>query len=254
MEIQHLRHATFILTVSGRKLIVDPMLDKVHTRPPIKLKRNETPNPTVELPYEDKKLGKFINSLDGIIITHTHSDHYDATAKSLLPKSIPLFCQPEDQNKLAADGFLNIIPVNPDFDWKELRFTRTRGRHGHGVIRYRMGCVSGFVIHSKGEPTLYIAGDTVWCPEVEKALEKHNPDVIIVYAGAARFDLGKPITMTSADILKVCQKAPNSRVVAIHMEAINHCGLTREALGHFLAVNGLTSRVLIPKDGEVIKF
>ena len=35
-----------------------------------------------------------------------------------------------------------------------------------------MGKVSGFVLKYIGQPTLYIAGDTIWCDEVENAIKK----------------------------------------------------------------------------------
>lgn len=50
-----------------------------------------------------------------------------------------------------------------------------------------MGPVSGFVLEAKTEPTLYISGDTVWCPEVKQALHTHNPDVVVCFAGGAQF-------------------------------------------------------------------
>ncbi len=53
-----------------------------------------------------------------------------------------------------------------------------------------MGAVSGFVLAAAGEPTLYIAGDTIWCEEVRTALEQHQPDVVVVNAGAAQLAEG----------------------------------------------------------------
>jgi hypothetical protein len=47
---------------------------------------------------------------------------------------------------------------------------RTGGRHGTGEIGEKMGPVSGYVLRGPGEPVVYIAGDTVWCPEVAAAL------------------------------------------------------------------------------------
>ena len=47
--------------------------------------------------------------------------------------------------------------------------------------------VSGFVLRAKGEAALYIAGDTVWCEDVRKALREYDPKVIVVNAGAAQF-------------------------------------------------------------------
>jgi L-ascorbate metabolism protein UlaG (beta-lactamase superfamily) len=117
-----------------------------------------------------------------------------------------------------------------------------------------MGRVSGFVLRAPGEPTLYLAGDTVWCRPVDEALHRYRPDVTVVNAGGACFAAGDPITMTAADVAQVCREAPATQVVAVHMDAINHCHLTRETLRAALAAQGFERRVFIPDDGEVIAF
>ena len=86
----------------------------------------------------------------------------------------------------------------------------------------RMGPVSGYVLSRSGSPTLYIAGDSVWCPEVAAAITTHKPSIIFVNAGAAQFLEGGPITMDVDDVVKVCQAAPQATIVAMHMEAVNH--------------------------------
>jgi len=54
--------------------------------------------------------------------------------------------------------------------------------------------------------------------------------VIVVNAGGARFLEGDPITMMPQDVIHVCKAAPHAQVIAVHMEAINHCLLTRGEL------------------------
>ena len=71
--------------------------------------------------------------------------------------------------------------------------------------------VSGFVLARAGEPSLYVAGDTVWCDEVAAALDAHRPDVVVVNAGGARFTEGDPITMTADDVAAVAAHAPGAR-------------------------------------------
>jgi L-ascorbate metabolism protein UlaG (beta-lactamase superfamily) len=116
-----------------------------------------------------------------------------------------------------------------------------------------MAPVSGYVLSRVGEPTIYIAGDTVWCPEVAAAIETHKPDIIVVNAGAAQFLEGGPITMDAADVLQVCTAAPGADVIAVHMDAINHCILTRRGLREALDHSPAKSRVRIPQDGEELQ-
>jgi L-ascorbate metabolism protein UlaG (beta-lactamase superfamily) len=115
-----------------------------------------------------------------------------------------------------------------------------------------MGTVSGFVLAANGEPTIYIAGDTIWCPAVNAAIETHHPDVIVVNSGAAQFNFGAPIIMTDQDVIKVCQTAPQAKVVAVHMEAVNHCRLRRQALAEEVKKGGVSQQVAIPQDGDIL--
>jgi L-ascorbate metabolism protein UlaG (beta-lactamase superfamily) len=108
--------------------------------------------------------------------------------------------------------------------------------------------VSGFVLRAPGEPTVYIAGDTIWCDEVQQALHTHKPEIVVVNTGAAQFLKGEAITMTADDVVAVCQAAPTAQVVAVHMEAINHCLLTRNDLA--FQVEAARVRAAIPGDGE----
>jgi L-ascorbate metabolism protein UlaG (beta-lactamase superfamily) len=105
------------------------------------------------------------------------------------------------------------------------------------------------VLSSAGEPTLYIAGDTIWYDQVAETIKEHNPQVIVVNAGAAQFLHGDPITMTAGDVVRVCRAAPHAQVIAVHMEAINHCLLTRAEL----AKQAAGVKLVIPDDGEQVE-
>ena len=248
MEIRLVRHATLGVRMGGKTLLVDPMLGPPGTMPPIRNTPNDRPNPLVPLPDLD------LTATDALLVTHTHADHFDEAAAGELQKDLPLFCQPEDEEKFSSDGFSDVRPVDDALRWEGIELRRTGGRHGTGEIGARMAPVSGFVLRAPGEPALYVAGDTIWCPEVEDALREHHPDVVVVNAGAARFNVGDPITMTAGDVTGVVRHAAGASVVAVHMEAINHCLLGRDELRSSLAALGVSGRVSIPADGERIAF
>jgi L-ascorbate metabolism protein UlaG (beta-lactamase superfamily) len=139
-------------------------------------------------------------------------------------------------------------------EWEGLTVHRTGGRHGREEAMVQgLGPVSGFVVAAEGEPTVYVAGDTVWCPEVADAIEAHRPDWIVVNAGGARFLEGGTVTMEAADVAAVAEAAPEARVVAVHLEAINHCLETRADLAAGLAAAGAGGRIAIPGDGETLE-
>ena len=253
MKMQHLRHATFHLQYNGLNLLVDPMLSKKEALEPVKNSANQRRNPLVELPLGDHELQQLIKNLDAVVLTHTHFDHFDTAAAELLPRELPVICQPCDTAKLAEMGFKDVCPIDKALDFKGVSLTRTSGKHGRGAIGKAMGNVSGYVLHATAEPILYIAGDTVWCSHVEKALERHKPDIAVLYTGAAQFNSGGPITMTAEHVMRVCHTSPNTKVIAIHMEAINHCMLSRGELRQYAEANGLSDRIVIPADGEQLE-
>lgn len=250
MDIRLVRHATLLIQMNNKKILVDPMLSPVETMPPIQNSTNDRRNPLVPLALPLQE----IVDVDAVMATHTHRDHFDDAAAGQLPKTLPVFCQKEDEEKLKGYGFTSVHPVVEDFIWEGITMIRTGGQHGTGEIGQKMGPVSGFVLQSNGEPTLYVAGDTIYCAEVQAALDAFRPDVTIVNAGAAQFAVGEPITMNGPDVAQVCMKAPYSQVVAVHMETINHCLLTRQALAEYLQEKGLRERVQIPADGELMRF
>ncbi len=208
----------------------------------------------VELPLNDADLSALLAQIDLILVTHTHRDHWDKRAVELLPKSLPLICQPADVDRFRQDGFSDVQPIEREGRWQNIQLSRTDGKHGTGEIGQLMGTVSGFVLRAEGEPSLYIAGDTIWCEDVQRALSTHQPQVTVVNAGAAQFLKGDPITMSAADVEQVLRARPSMPVVAVHMETINHCWLTRAMLKTHLQTAGLAERCAIPADGEMLSF
>ncbi len=249
MRLRLIRHATLIVEIAGVRIIVDPLLGAAGGQPPIPETPNPQPNPLVELPVPADDV---VRDVQAVLITHLHPDHVDIEALTLLDATLPVLCQANDATLLARQGRGDLRPFASETALGQVTVTRTGGRHGHGAIADELGPVSGYVLRAQGEPTLYLAGDTVWCPDVEAAVETHTPDVIVVNAGAARFIAGDPITMDVPDVVAVCRAAPDALIVAVHMEAINHCLLTRAALRAGLAAEGLADRVAIPADGETL--
>ena len=250
MRIRLIRHATLIVEYGGHTLIVDPMLDETGARPAIEDSPNPRNNPLVALPMPADEV---LQSVGAVLVTHTHSDHWDASAARLISKQLPLFGQAEDEPKFRSQGFADITSIRLAASWNGIEITRTGGQHGTGEIGKAMAPVSGFVLRSKGEPTVYVAGDTIWCAEVEDALSRFKPKVIVLNAGAARFLEGDPITMTADDVILACQASPTSQVVAVHMEAINHCLLTRADLAFQLEAARVIQQVAIPGDGDWVE-
>jgi L-ascorbate metabolism protein UlaG (beta-lactamase superfamily) len=243
MRLMLVRNATLVVEIDGRRLLVDPLLSDAEAYPPIENTPNQRRNPLVPLPRPAEEL---VAGLDGVLVTHLHNDHFDRVAQELLRKDLPLFCQDGDEGKVRDLGFSRVTAVGIELAWYGLVIRRTRGRHGTGELGDALGPVSGFVVRPRSDRSLFIAGDTIWCDEVAEALELNRPDVTVVNAGGAVFNEGDPIVMTVEDVALVCEAAPWTRVVCVHLEALNHCPVTRAEL----RASGLP--VLVPEDGETL--
>ena len=249
MQILPIRHATTLIDFGSKKFLLDPVFSPAGAITAIPNVPNPNNNPLVELPMPIEKV---INGIDAIIVTHTHRDHFDASAMEILPKEIPLFCQPSDTPKIQEAGFTDVRPVKNEIRWGTITINRTGGRHGKGIVGMKMGTVSGFILSAQGERKLYITGDTIWCKPVKEALRIHQPQIILAYAGCARFKHGSPITMGEQDILQIVKYIPEAQIVAIHMEAWNHCRLSREGLRQSMKRHSLSQIVWVPENGEQI--
>nr|WP_247419537.1 MBL fold metallo-hydrolase [Halomarina salina] len=244
------RHATLLLDVDGTRLLVDPMLSDAGANPPIEGSSNDRRNPLVDLPADTDWDGEF-EDVDAMVVTHLHQDHLDDPARERFGDAdLPVFCQPEDESSL-AETFDDVRVVEEEASFDGLTLTRTPARHGHGEWAERMAPVCGFVVGTDDE-RVYLAGDTVWYDAVEATLDDHDPTAVVVNAGAAQFTESRPITMAAEDVAEVCDHT-DAPIVAVHMEAINHCLLTRDDLTDALAEADHAEQVTIPDDGETVE-
>ncbi len=249
MEIQLLRNATMKIQYAGTTFLTDPVLSPKNTLPSL---AGAQKNPTVDLPFP---VPEILTGLDCIIISHDHPDHMDKAAISALPKDKPVFCQPPDETRLLQEGFLNVLPVEGTRNWGKIVIKRIQGRHGQGRTGKMLGQVSGFLFQADQEPTLYWVGDSIWCQEIQDCIEAHNPEVVITHSCGAAFSDTAPIIMDGEQTLQLVRATPGSTVVAVHMDALDHCRTTREMLRSMADQASVSrSRLLIPEDGEKLTF
>jgi len=249
MKIQLIRNATMKITYAGRTLLTDPMLGPKDAYKPF---AGIARNPTIDLPFQIEEIVKGVES---IVVSHDHPDHFDKSASAVLPKSAPVFCQPVDGARMTEAGFRTVIPIETAYEWEGITITRTGGRHGSGKVLEFIGEVSGFVFQANAEPTVYWVGDSIWCQPVKSTIETFKPDIIITHSGGARLPGFETIIMDEEQTLTTVRAAPQAVVVAIHLEALDHCGVSREALRQVADKEAIPpSRLLIPEDGETIDF
>ena len=260
MNIKQIRCATIIITYAGKKFLIDPFLADKGFYPAFPGTPNQDKsNPLVSLPVSIDQ----IIDVDAVIVTHTHLDHFDDAAKNALPKTIKMFVQNEQEAKeIKSASFKNVeVLLEEGTVFEDIKLTKTGGIHGIGETiqkLYKEGNFSsnvcGVVFTHPSEKTLYIAGDTVWCDPVKKAIDNHKPDIIVLNAGDAQFLEGGSIIMGKKDVYEVYNAAPQAKIIASHLEAVNHGLLTRKELKEFIDEKGISSNILIPADGEDYTF
>ena len=250
MQIQQIRNSTLRISIAGKTILTDPVLLPKHG---IESFAGIEKNPIVDLPFPAEDV---IRDIDMLIISHLHQDHFDDKAKEVLPKNIPIFCQPGDENTIKESGFSSVTPIEDRLEWEDIQITRTPGKHaGNEKWENILGKVSGFILKADNEPVVYWAGDTILYEEIEKIIHTVKPDIILTHSCGAKLQDSGPIVMDAEQTIGVCKMAPKSIVVATHMEALDHGTVSREDLRIHAQKNGITKdRLLIPEDGQTLIF
>ncbi len=60
--------------------------------------------------------------------------------------------------------------------------------------------------------------------------------------------------MGKEDLLKAHFALPEAKIMAIHLEAVNHCLVSREEMRQYVADNQIAGVVSIPQDGETVVY
>ncbi|MES2581363.1 MAG: MBL fold metallo-hydrolase [Pseudomonadota bacterium] len=256
MQITQLRNATLIVHMGDRHILVDPMLAPQGALPPLRLLDGKRlRNPTVDLPAQASAA---LAQVTHCLITHCqkgHFDHLDGFGKMWLRDTqLPVICTPHDAVYLRKRG-LNVQALPEGHEepkpFFEGRIRTVRCTHGEGVVGRMMEHGVGYFIEMPGEPSLYLAGDTILTPRVRAFVSQHQPDVSVVPAGGARFDIGGDIIMGVDDVTAFTQLSTGT-VVANHLEAISHCPVTRTDLLAAARRSGVHTRLLVPADGQTL--
>lgn len=249
MQIQLIRSATLRITYAGHTFLIDPYLAAKHTLPSY---AGNSRNPLVDLPCTPQEV---LTGIEMVVISHLHSDHFDQAARDVLARDLPIYCQPGDQVRIAEYGFQVVTPIERSVLWNGITITRTPAQHGKGEVLEDMGRVSGFVFQHESEPTLYWSGDTIWYEGVQETIERVRPDVIVTHSCGATWEQKGYIVMDAEQTVAVCQAAPQSVVVATHMDSVDHATVSRTDLRTFARAHGIRdTQLLIPQDGETLSF
>lgn len=265
MKLQEIRNATIKLTYAGITFLIDPWLAPrgangafgmgINTDAHCVDERSQDViNPMCGLPLSTTEI---LSGVDVHVITHLHFDHIDisdnGTVGAPLDKTIPVIAQnSEDAKILRKSGFTDIRPFDKtSMRYQDVSMTKTPCRHG---LVKPCGNAMGIIFQNPNEPTVYLAGDTIWYEDIAAVIAKHQPDVIILNCcGANLLHYGRLI-MNEEDLYLTAQAAPDAKIIAVHMDTISHGTISRHDLRIRTDSYGLADRVFIPEDGETLTF
>jgi len=252
LNIHHFRNATMVIETEKDIILIDPMIGPKGTMATFTFFRFKAQkNPIVPLPETCQNILKKVTHC---IITHKHPDHLDKEGEHfLIQNNIPVTCSINDKKDFEKRG-LNIVQTI-DY-WKKSSFLGGSiegipARHGYGFVAKPMGNVMGYFIELPNQKSIYLSSDTIYTDAVDNVLKEYKPEISVVACGTAQLDIFQPLLMTVTDILKFVKNSPG-KVIANHLEAVNHCPTTRVELREELKNNGLSESVSIPIDGEII--
>lgn len=252
MKITQIRNATLIIEYAGKRFLIDPMLGAKGSFLPYPFAGNWNKNPIVELPLS---VGEILHNIDAVIATHYHFDHLDPTAFKVIPKGMKVFVKDERNRRLfIRKGFSNVEVLGSNTLFGGIKLSKTPAKHGTYPLLVYVGSACGVTFEHRDEKKLYLTGDTIWYDGVREVLDLFHPDIIIANSGGNKIKGFHRLIMNHEDVLLLHNYAPESIIVATHLEGVNHNMVTRRFLREFSINNGFSDKLLIPDDGETLRF
>jgi len=169
-----------------------------------------------------------LKTIDLVLLSHAHEDHFDQKAQSQLNPELPILLPTADVGKIKEMGFKNIDAIN----WGETRVFKT----GAGQMKVTainahhsekppidkiLGVGNGYWFEfSQGDwrKTIYWTGDTFPTSDVVAAVKKlGKPDILIPNMGGVGTTgpLGK-ISMNAKDVMKLSSEVLPKKILPIH--------------------------------------
>ena len=198
------------------------------------------------------RTGDWIEDATGVVVTHEHLDHFDIPALEWAKKKgLPVWCNGADAANLRRRGADARVFEDGSLG---MRVEVVEAAHGTGFFGWMMGPGAGYYLAAPGEPSVYLTGDTVLTPAIERALDRLRPDVVVAPAGAANFGVGADILFSRDELVTLARTVASwgGQVVFNHLEALDHCPTRRDELR--AQMSGLGLECHVPEDGEELSF
>ncbi len=278
MRLTYLGTASVLIELAGQRLLTDPALDppgsaydfgpwyaprawfastKDYASPPI------PPGP-----------------IDAVLLSHDHhGDNLDVAGRRLLARDVvrsvvtttagaarlarpaPRAGDTQPGEGLGIAAKVRGLAPGQSTTVGPVTITATPGRHGPAGTP-QVHEVIGFVIEAPGEPRVWISGDTVLYPELERCLDDlraRGVDVAIMHAGGVRFPrvpvLGSALfTFDAAQLASAARRLDPRAIVPVHRDGWAHFREPVPAVQRALDEAGLGPRTRLLALGEAADY
>ncbi len=179
------------------------------------------------LPARDEEAGFERGSIDLVLLSHLHGDHFDRVAEERLDKMLPIVTTPHAARWLEGKGFR---PPTGLRTWESLivrkggvrlRVTAMPGTHAPGALRKILPPVMGSMLEfedAEGDVRLrlYITGDTLIHDRLREIPARYpGIDLALLHLGGTRI-LGLLVTMDADQGIEMMRIVDPRAAVPIH--------------------------------------
>jgi L-ascorbate metabolism protein UlaG (beta-lactamase superfamily) len=254
-QLRFIGNATVHVQWGGLNLLTDPNFIHAHERleiaPGIKAERLLDPAAQLdELP-----------TIDLVVLSHFHADHFDAVAERDLPKDTPILTPPSAVSQLEERGFTAAYGLETwassevALGGHQVRVTAVPGRHGPPLVDLVLPDVMGTVwdlTGPDGSVRLYVSGDTLVFDDLHQIPARFGGiDLGLFHLGGTKVG-GLMVTMDGAmgvDAVRIIKPAV---AVPIHYEDYDRFTSPLSDFLDRVRDAGLADRVQIVGRGETI--
>jgi L-ascorbate metabolism protein UlaG (beta-lactamase superfamily) len=250
--------ATVIIRYAGFTILTDPNFlhagDHVHLGYGLTSRRQT--NPAIEI--ED------LPSLDFVLLSHLHGDHFDRVAQRKLNKATPIVSTRHATSYLGKVGFTTTRaletwePLTVEKGESRVRVTAMPGTHGPGplgaVLPPVMGSMLEFGTGGETRLRMYISGDTLIHNRLRE-IPRRFPDVdlALLHLGGTRV-LGILVTMDADQGVEAMRIIDPKTAVPIHYNDYTVFKSPLEDFKRAAEAAGLGGRVRYLAHGETYEF
>jgi L-ascorbate metabolism protein UlaG (beta-lactamase superfamily) len=255
-SLQFIGNATTLIRYNGFTLLTDPNFLHRGQRAYLGygLSTRRLTDPALEI--ED------LPSLDAVVLSHLHGDHWDRVAHRGLDKGTPVITTISAARKLRRRGFSRSVGLQA---WRqhELRapggsvmITALPAKHAPGPAAALLPPVIGTMLEFRNgnerlELTLHISGDTLFDRRLD-AIPRRFPDIdlALVHLGGTKLPGGLLVTMDGEQGASWVSLIRPHTVVPVHYDDYAAFSSPLDDFRHHIERAGLADKVVYLDKGE----